>query len=145
MAYKVNFNGYDIECDSADDLLALLSKNGDKAPKVPDAQQRATVAGRSATPMAELITKLRKEQRDLLRMISVNGPIARESLLKMAGSPGHHEFAGLLIGITKSAAGTGIESPIEKLTERINGRGPRVYQYKIKDDVKAEVKEALSK
>lgn len=146
MAYTIKYHGYEVACDTVADLQALVDLNGDKPPKA-SVQVGITQTGRdeALTGMAGMIAKLRKEQRELLRSIAANGIVQRDRLVQLAGTSDPHQFAGLLIGISKTAAGAGMESPIEKLTARINGRGPRVYQYKIKDDVKADVKEALSK
>jgi hypothetical protein len=95
--------------------------------------------------MAALLAKLQKEQRDTIRHISQHGTISREDLTKLVGVTGTHKFAGIMIGIQKSAAGSSMKSPIETIYERENGNGPRIYQYKIREAVKDEVKEALSK
>ena len=95
--------------------------------------------------MAALLAKLQKEQRETIRQISQHGIISREDLTKLVGVTDTHQFAGIMIGIQKSAAGSGLKSPIETLYERENGNGPRTYRYKIRDAVKDEVKEAISR
>ena len=141
MAYKIKYSGYDVECETVEDLRALLNQNGAKPPTpaqgVPGTEQDKTV-------VTGLVAKLRDEQRELLRVIATKGIITRQDLRQAVGVSDPHDFAGLLIGISKSAAGAGIDSPIKKITERVNGRGPRIYKYKIRDDVKAEVKAALA-
>ena len=140
MPYTIKYHGYDVTCDTAEDLRVLVSQNGGKRAKISTPK-----GGGGGTGIAALVAKLQREQRDLLRFVSNNGVVPRDRLIQMLGAIDARQFAGLLIGISKSAAGCGMESPIEKLTERMDGRGPRVYRYKIRDDVKAEVKEALSK
>ena len=145
MAYKVKYNGYEVECETAEDLRTLLNLNVDKPPLTTDKRGNGRVdQGETTTVVSGLVAKLKDEQRDLLRAIAAKGIVTRQELRQAVGVSDPHEFAGLLIGITKSAAGSGIESPIKKLTERVNGRGPRIYKYKIRDDIKAEVKAALT-
>jgi len=146
MAYKVKYEGYEVECDTVEDLRALLNQNGAKSPRptVESSNGSNGQADRDERVVSGLVGKLRDEQRELLRIISTKGTITRQDLCQAVGVSDPHEFAGLLIGITKSAAGSGIESPIKKITERANGRGPRIYKYKIRDDVRGEVKAALA-
>jgi hypothetical protein len=144
MAYTIKYNGYDVECDTDADVRALL----DKTPQSvhPKTSRTTTPTGqRKNTGMDALVAKLSDEQRELLRYVANHGRVARERLRQMVKVENPRQFAGLLIGISKSAAGSGMESPIESSAERENGRGPRVYHYKIRDSVKTEVKEALSK
>src|SRR5882724_2739860 len=144
MAYTVKYHGYDVACDTAEDLRMLLNENGNKPLKTAVQSSNGSVEhGETTTVVSGLVAKLRDEQRQVLRIIA-KGTISRQDLREAVGVTDPHEFAGLLIGISKSAAGSGIESPIKKLTERVNGRGPRVYKYKTRDDVKAEVKAALA-
>jgi hypothetical protein len=146
MAYTVKYRGYDVACETVDDLRALVSENGASQPKT---ATRATIQdssehdGKVLEDITGLVAKLKKEQRDLLRHIATSGRVTRDTLRRLVGVSDPHQFAGILIGISKSAAGSGIESPIEILHERENGRGRRIYHYKIRDEVKAEVKEAL--
>ncbi len=146
MAYKVNYHGYEVICDDVSDLQALVNHNGNQQAKpatvskeIPD--QRAT--SEPSEGVVQLIAKLKKEQRDVVRQIATMGKVSRDRLRQVLGITDPHKFAGRLISISKSAAGSGINSPIEILYERENGRGPRTYSYKIKDNVKVAVKEAL--
>lgn len=143
MAYTVKYRGYDVSCETVDDLRALVSDNGTSQPKAV-IKDSAVHGGKALADVSGLVAKLKKEQRDLLRHIVNNGKVTRERLRQLVGVPDTHRFAGMLISISKSAAGSGMESPIEMLYERENRNGPRTYQYKIRDDIKAEVKEALS-
>ncbi len=145
MPYNIKYHGYDVVCDTVNDLRALVNENG-ASPSKASTPKLAVARLRSdnATGVAGLVNKLKKEQRDLLRHIAVNGKVKRERLRQLIGVSDPHQFAGILISISKSAAGSGMESPIEILHERENGNGPRTYQYKIRDAVKEEVKEALS-
>jgi hypothetical protein len=149
MAYNIKYHGFDVTCDTADDLRALLDDRGThnttrrtvREAKIPPAKPNEG----ANSEMSVFIAKLPKEQRELVRIVASHGPILRERLTQQLGVNQWRKFAGLLIGISKSAAGSGIESPLEKITDRVNGSGPRTYQYKIRDSVKTEVKEALSK
>ena len=86
-----------------------------------------------------------KEYRDLLRFVATTpAPVPRDRLRDLVGVKDTHKFAGLMIGISKFAQHAGLTSPLESIHERENGQGPRVYHYKIRDDVKTEVKEALA-
>src|SRR5713226_1384252 len=150
MAYTIKYHGYEVACDTVDDLRALVNQNGDKRGQTGQgdasfSREPRVSQGEAARAVAGLVAKLPKEQRDLLRAIATNGVVSRDRLRQLLGISDTHKCAGLLIGISKSAVGAGIESPIEKQTVRIDGRGPRVYQYGIRDGVKSEVKEALSK
>ena len=141
MAYKIKYYGYDVTCDTVADLRALVDQNGAKPPKPPAQSSK----DETATVVARLIAKIEPDQRELLRCIATAGTVTRDVLRQKIGVADTRQFAGLLISISKSASGIGIESPIEKVATRTNGRGPRVYQYKIRNSVKAETKEALSK
>ena len=83
--------------------------------------------------------------RELLNHIANSGKISRERLVQMLGVSDPHKFAGFLITISKCAAGSGIEAPIERTSERANSNGRRTYHYKIRENIKSEVKTALSK
>jgi hypothetical protein len=147
MAYTVKYQGYEVSCDTVDDLRALLNANGASQPKTATSatiQDSSVHGGKMLTGVSGLVAKLKKEQRDLLRHVATNGKVTRERLRQLVGVPDPHQFAGILISISKSAAGAGMKSPIETIDERENGNGPRAYQYKIRDEVKTEVKEALS-
>jgi hypothetical protein len=151
MAYTIKYHGHEVACDTPEDVRALLDIKAEKEPKL-EAGKKNTANGHHGpqgdgepkTVISELVTKLRPEQRSLLRIVATNGTVSREDLIRQAGVSDAREFAGLLIGISKSAAGSGIDSPIKKLTERASGRGPRFYKYKIRDDVKGEIKAALA-
>ncbi len=144
MAYRVEYQGHVVTCDTVGELHVLLTENGSK-PKTAAVQAAASTPQETASNMAILVSKLQKEQRDLLRRVANNSQITRERLRQLTGITDPHQFAGVLIGISKSAAGSKMKSPIESTHERENGSGPRVYQYKIRNSVKAELKEELSK
>jgi hypothetical protein len=145
MAYTVKYHGYEVTCDTPADLRALLNENGNqpKAGSLDIHVQSAPGSGKAMT-MVGFVAKLQKEQRELLRCVAVNGPISRDRLRSLVGVSDTHQFAGILIGIRKFASGAGIKSPIEIDYVRENGRGPRTYQYKVRANMKEEVKEALS-
>ncbi len=140
MAYTVKYHGYDVSCETVEDVRALLKEAG--TPTMLEPTAHANGAPRGA--IAGLLGKLRSDQLQLVRALSDNGTVAREKLMQMVNISDAHQFGGLLIGISKSASGSGIDSPVETTEERLNGNGPRSYHYKIKDGVKAEVKAALS-
>ncbi|MGB7553380.1 MAG: hypothetical protein WBM04_03355 [Candidatus Korobacteraceae bacterium] len=150
MAYKINYHGYEVLCDTVADLRALVGQNGTEPPKA--ATQRSFTApvdnsgdDSEATGMAELVAKLPKEQLNLLRTVATtHGTVARDRLRELVGVSDTHQFAGLLISISKFAENIGVESPLERVSVRLNGRGPRAYHYKIKDEAQTAVKEALA-
>lgn len=146
MAYTVKYHGYEVSCDTADDLRALLSSNGNGQPKTGKVaiHDSALHDGKALVDVAAFVGKLRNEQRDLLRYVATNGKITRERLRQLVGISDPHQFAGILISISKIAAGVGMKSPIETVDERENGNGPRTYQYQLRDEVRAEVRKALS-
>jgi hypothetical protein len=144
MAYTVKYNGYDVICNSVEDVKALLNDNGVRV-DTPVAPRVAAPVSNHPSGVTALIGKLHPDQRELVRVVSDGGVIPRERVMQILGVTDARNFAGRLIGITKSAAGSGIPSPIEKVEQRMNGNGPRTYNYKIKDNVRAEVKAALSK
>jgi hypothetical protein len=142
MAYTVNYHGFEVKCDTAADLLALVNGNGSNAKAATKEAPTATQAPARAE-VAKFITKLQKEQRALLHHLATQGTVSRDRLREMVGISDTHQFAGILIGIRKSASGAGISSPVEILYERESGRGPRTYQYRLKGNLKADLKEAL--
>jgi len=144
MAYTIKYQGYDVTCDTVADLQALVSQNGNDNGKVAKESHIKPTHEEPPTALADVVGRLRKEQRDLLRHIASNGTVPRDRLFQVAGVSDPREFAGLLIGISKTCTWAKIESPIEKITARANGNGPREYHYKIRDDMKADVKAALS-
>ena len=143
MAYTIKYQGYDVTCDTVAEVRALLSENGNKPQSIPT--QDNAILSDGASKMDVLVSKLQKEQRDLLKHVVSHGMLTRDKLRQMVGITDPHKFAGVLISISKSAAGSGIKTPVESMFERENGSGPRVYQYKIRNAVKAELKEALAK
>src|SRR5579863_9608431 len=93
MAYKVNYHGYDVECDTVEDLRMLLNHNGDITSQ-PAVASNARV-GLDKTVVSELVAKLRDEQRELLRIVASKGPITRQDLSHAVGASDPHEFVGL--------------------------------------------------
>jgi hypothetical protein len=145
MAYTIKYHGYEVACDTVDDLRALVNENGNQAKSDKDNPAHAGHGGQGkSTDIAGFVAKLQKEQRELLRCVAVSGPISRDRLRSQVGVNDTHKFAGILIGIRKFASGAGVKSPIEILYERENGRGPRTYQYRVRANIKEEIKEALS-
>lgn len=145
MAYTVKYNGYDVSCDTVDDLRALLGTNGNGQPKVASVGTEVSpVHASKMIGVSALVSKLKLEQRNLLRHVSDRERVTRERLRQLVGVADVHQFAGILIGISKTFSGGGMKSPIEAIEERENGNGPRTYQYKIRNEVRAEVKEALT-
>jgi hypothetical protein len=150
MAYKINYHGYEVLCDTVADLRALVSQNGNAPPKPATKRSFAAPVDDSsddseATSMAELVAKLPKEQLNLLRTVATShGTVPRDRLRELVGVSDTHQFAGLLISINKFAKNSGVEPPLERVILRQNGRGPRGYHYKIKDEVQTEVREALA-
>lgn len=148
MAYKINYHGFDVTCETVADLRALVGQNGNGQLKsTTQTQTSFAPVEKHGEPsgIGGLVGKLPKELRNLLRFVAqAHGTIPRDRLREMVGVSDTHKFAGMLISISKFADGAGVESPLERVTVRENGSGPRVYHYKIQDDVKAEVKEALA-
>jgi hypothetical protein len=142
MAYTIKYLGYDVTCDSPEDLRALLNPN--ETPPKP-AGHPNLFGEEPATGVAGFVAKVQGKPRDLLRLIATGGTVSRERLFQSLGVSDPHEFGGLLITISKYAAGSGITAPIERTTERANGNGPRTYHYKIRESIKTEVKDALSR
>ena len=140
MAYTIKYLGYDVTCDSPEDLRALLNQNAPPKPAV-----HTNLFGEEpVTGVAGFVAKVQGKPRELLRLIATSGTVPRDRLLQTVGVLDPHKFGGLLITISKCAASAGIEAPIERSMVRLNGNGPRVYHYKIRDDIKAELKAALS-
>jgi hypothetical protein len=146
MAYKIKYHGYDVLCDTVDEIRALVNENGASSPKPNPAKPFVAQlqGGSASSALAGFVAKLNKEQQNLLRHVATSGRVKRERLRELVGVSDPHQFAGILISISKSAVGSGMKSPIEILHERENGNGPRSYQYKIRDDIKTAVKEALA-
>jgi hypothetical protein len=138
VAYTIKYLGYDVACDSPEELRALLGQNGIQPNKTPLGKE-------VGSGVASFIAKLQGKPRELLRLIAAGGTVPRDRLAQAVGVSDPHKFGGLLITISKCATGSGIDSPIERITERNNGNEPRTYQYKIRDVIKAEVKEALTR
>ena len=69
--------------------------------------------------------------------------MSRTQLLQLLGTTDEHEFGGYLITVSKLAIGAAIGVVIERSKTR-NGNGPREYHYKIRDDIKTEVRAALN-
>jgi hypothetical protein len=141
MAYTIKYLGYDVTCDSPEDLRALLNSTG--TPPKP-AVHPNLFGEEPATGVAGFVAKVQGKPRELLRIIATGGTVPRDRLSQAVGVLDPHKFGGLLITISKCAASAGIEAPIERSMVRLNGNGPRVYHYKIRDNIKAELKAALS-
>jgi hypothetical protein len=143
MAFTVKYLGYDVLCDSPEDVRALLNQNGVEPKAAPPV--RHTLFGDVPTAgVAGFVAKLQGKPRELLSRIASAGTVPRDQLLQALGVTDQHAFGGLLITISKCAASAKIEAPIERNMVRMNGNGPRVYHYKIREDIKAEVKAALN-
>jgi hypothetical protein len=149
MAYRVNYRGFQVTCDTAIEVDTLVSRS---APKVEHPGQplderkiNGAAANGSASKIDLIVTKMQKPQRDLLRQVSSHGQVTRDRLGELTGVTDTHQLSGLLIGISKLAKNAGIQSPVESSYDRENGRGPRVYQYKIAPALEAEVKEVLTR
>ncbi len=139
--------GHDIICETVADLHALLNQNGTArfqgASSAPT--RTATTSNNSPMSISAFVAKLPQEQRDLLRTVATApAPIPRDRLRELVGVTDTHQFAGVLISISKYAKNTGIDSPLESIYERENGNGPRTYQYRIRDDMSAALTEALA-
>jgi len=145
MAYKVNYHGYDVTCDTLADLRALVGDNGHKPTIVMQNSVQHPAAGQAPSDWVAFLTKLKPEQITLLKHVSNNETITRERLRQLMNIASPSQFAGVLISISKSAAGSGLKSPVETIDERENGNGPRTYQYRIRRAARAEIKEALAK
>jgi hypothetical protein len=141
MAYTIKYLGYDVTCDSPEDLRALLNQN--VTPSKPTVHPNL-LGEEPASGVVGFVAKLQGKPRELLRLIATGGTVPRDRLSQTVGVLDPHKFGGLLITISKCAASAGIEAPIERSMVRLNGNGPRVYHYKIRDDIKAELKVALS-
>jgi hypothetical protein len=145
MAYTVKYHGYEVACDTVDDVRALLEPSETKLVRRPSgAEPPPPFQPNGSQKIPELVRKLRTEQRGLIKIVSDAGAIERGALMNALKITNFHRLSGMLIGITKSATGCGIQSPIEVVESRLNGNGPRSYNYQIKDSVKAEVKSALT-
>jgi hypothetical protein len=144
MPYTIKYLGHDVMCDSPEEIRALLNQNGTQ-PKPATAGVRHTLFGEEPTTgVAGFVARLQGKPRELLRHIANGGTMSRTQLLQLLGVADQHEFGGFLITISKHAVGAEIGTPIERTKERQHGNGPREYHYKIRDDIKAEVKAALN-
>src|SRR5271157_3799938 len=149
MAYTIKYHGFDVVCETVADLRALVSQNGSEGTKAARPARPAPAnesVANERTGMAALIARMPKEYQELLRfVVTAHAPVSRDRLRELVGVKDTHKFAGLLIGISKFAEHAKLTSPLESLWERHNGTGERTYHYKIRDEVQAEVKEALGK
>ena len=144
MAYTIKYHGYDVKCDTVEEVQALLGAN--KPTAAAPNNQRTLQLQPATNSVGTLVGKLSKEQRELLRhIVNEGGAVTRQRLRELVGVGDPHQFAGILIGISKFAQNMGMDSPVASTFERENSTGPRVYQYKIRPSMKAEVKEALNK
>jgi hypothetical protein len=144
MAYTIKYLGHDVMCDSPEEIRALLNQNGTQ-PKSTEAPVRHGLFGEEpATGITGFVTRLQGKPRELLRHLANGGMMSRTQLLQLLGVADQHEFGGFLITISKHAAGAKIGTPIERTTARQTGNGPREHHYKIREDIKAEVKAALN-
>jgi hypothetical protein len=142
MAFTVKYLGHDVICDSPEDVRALLNQNGTQ-PKPAAGVHHALFGDASTSGAAGFVAKLDGKPRELLRLIAVGGIVPRDQLLQSLGVTDPHEFGGFLITLHKRAASAGIDTPVERSMVRMNGNGERKYHYKIRDDIKADVKAAL--
>jgi|ERR1022692_2249726 hypothetical protein len=147
MAYTIKYHGYDVACDSPEELRALLGDLNGSQPKPanPSNPAQAPLWGAPASGISSMVAKIDGKPRELLCFISNNGTVPRERLFQAVGLSDPHKLGGLLISLSKYAQSAGVDPLIERITERVNGNGPRTYHYKIRENAKAEVKEALSK
>jgi hypothetical protein len=148
MAFTVKYLGHDVICDSPEDVRALLNQNGSgnsaKTGASVNAVRHTLFGDVPTTGVAGFVAKLQGKPRELLSRIASGGVVPRDQLVQALGVTDQHEFGGYLITISKCAASAKIEAPLERNMVRLNGNGPRVYHYKIRDDIKAEVKAALN-
>jgi hypothetical protein len=142
MAYTIKYLGYEVTCDSPEEIRALVNQNGSHPKPLPvQVNLPGTVP---QTGVSGFVAKLEGKPRELLRLIATSGNVPRDNLSASIGITDPHKFGGLLISISKCALSAGIEAPVERTMVRSNGNGPRVYHYKIRDGIKAEVKAALN-
>jgi hypothetical protein len=116
MAYKINYHGYDVTCETVADLQALVSQNGNgsERPKVVRREIAAVPEkGSEGTRITGFIAKLPKEQRNLIRIVAqAHGTVPRDRLRELVGVSDTHKFAGLMISLSKFAEGAGVKSPL---------------------------------
>jgi hypothetical protein len=143
MAYTIKYLGHDVTCDTPEEIRALLNVNGTQPKPAPTGVRHTLFGDVPTTGVAGFIAKIQGKPRELLRHLANGGTMSRTQLLQLLGVTDEHEFGGFLITITKLAARANIGMVIERANRRV-GNGPREYHYKIRDDVRVEVKAALN-
>ena len=148
MAFRVKFNGVDIECDTADDAMAMAQRlSGGPLPAGGGGNGTSTTASSSeqVARVKNMCAKLREVQKEILMAIAEQsfGKQDRNlwAVAKIDPAMGNKALGGTMSGIAKIANGVGLTSEDLYTTKAADVGGQVVKEYRPTDLLRAAGKE----
>lgn len=142
MAYKVNYKGFEVTCESPEELNILLDSSAEASRRKARTAER--VAKREHRSIVKLVAEMNGGQRKLLDYLMSVGSASDEQLRELLELGTNKQLAGALTSVSKAAERAGISR--EKLivsTMQRSPNGDRTYQYSIPEESVDEVRSGL--